>query len=261
LNQAPSPVVSPIAPPSKIRASDRIAEVLRREIIAGQPIARTPALMARFGVSRPTLREAFRVLESEQLIEVRHGSRNGVRPMRPGADSAARMMGQTLQASGTTIEQLYEAREAFEPFAAALLARRRDRRDIVTLRAALGHLSELVAAQAWPDLGAALARFHYELVALTGNQMLALTAATIATLLERHQRNRNVFVESVEPDVATLEFRGRGVRSIARLNRLIEAGDTEGAEAHWRKHLSNSADYWLSGQDRHAIIDIVGDPA
>ncbi|MDB5716078.1 MAG: FadR family transcriptional regulator [Sphingomonadales bacterium] len=254
MSEAPSPA------PTKARASDRIAETLRREIIAGQPVARTPALMARFGVSRPTLREAFRVLESEQLIEVRHGSRNGVRPLRPGADSAARMMGQTLQASGTTIEQLYEAREAFEPYAAALLARRRDRRDIATLRASLGTLSALVEAQAWPDLGAALAHFHYELVALTGNQMLGLTAATIATLLERHQRHRNG-MEQVEPDRATLEFRGRGVRSIARLTKLIENGDAEGAEAHWRKHLANSADHWLSGQDRHAIIDIVGDPS
>jgi DNA-binding FadR family transcriptional regulator len=253
--------IAPSPSPLKIRASDRIAEALRREIIAGQPVARTPDLMARFGVSRPTLREAFRVLESEQLIEVRHGSRNGVRPLRPGADSAARMAGQTLQASGTTIEQLYEAREAFEPYAAALLARRRDRRDIAALRASLGSLSALVEAQAWPDLGAALARFHYELVALTGNQMLALTAATIATLLERHQRNRNVFVETVEPDTAMLEFRGRGVRSIARLTRLIEAGDADGAEAHWRVHLGNSADHWLSGQDRHAVIDILGDPA
>ncbi|WP_162986914.1 FadR/GntR family transcriptional regulator [Sphingomonas paeninsulae] len=259
MSEGPSPALIPFV--GKIRASERIADALRREIIAGQPVARTPALMERFGVSRPTLRQAFRVLENEQLIEVRHGSRNGVRPLRPGPDSAARMVGQSLQASGATIEQLYEAREAFEPFAAALLARRRDRRDIATLRASLGALSALVEAQAWPDLGAALARFHHELVALTGNQMLALTAATIATLLEQHQRNRNLFIETDKPDVATLEFRGRGVRSIARLTRLIEVGDADGAEAHWRTHLINSADHWLSGQDRHAVIDIVGEPA
>src|ERR1700709_1995736 len=99
------------------KMADRVATVLRRmfirgEITEGTMLPPESELMARFGVSRPTLREAFRVLESEQLIEVRHGSRNGVRPLRPGADSAARMMRQTLQASGTTIEQLYEAREA-----------------------------------------------------------------------------------------------------------------------------------------------------
>jgi DNA-binding FadR family transcriptional regulator len=239
------------------RASERIAEALRRDIIAGRPVDRTPALMARFGVSRPTLREAFRVLESERLIEVRHGSRNGVRALRPAADSAARVTGQTLQAAGATIEQLYEAREAFEPFAAALLARRRDRRDIGALRAAHADLDALVAAQAWQDLGGALARFHETLVALTGNQMLALTAATIATLLETHQRNRRVRAAD-DLDAATLEFRSRGVRSIARLTRLIEAGDAAGTEAHWREHLAKSTAFWLAGDDPHAVLDILG---
>ncbi|MET0376074.1 MAG: FCD domain-containing protein [Rhizorhabdus sp.] len=246
--------------PSRRRASDRIADELRREIVVGQPIGRTPALMARFGVSRPTLREAFRMLESERLIEVRHGSRAGVRPLRPAADSAARVTGQALQAGGATIEQLYEAREAFEPFAAALLAKRQDRRDIAALRAANAELTAMVDACAWEDLGAALARFHHQLVALTGNQMLTLTAATIASLLETHQRNRGRAGERVEPDAAHREFRTRGVRSIARLTRLIEVGDVAGAEAHWRAHLSNSTDFWLAGQDRYATLDIVGAP-
>jgi len=253
--------MSATAAPPKRRASERIAEVLRREIIAGCPVDRTPALMVRFGVSRPTLREAFRVLESEALIAVRHGSRNGVQPLRPAADSAARITGQTLQASGTTIDQLYEAREAFEPFAAALLARRRDRRDIAALRAAHAELAALVETCAWTDLAGGLARFHHTLVALTGNQMLALTAATIASLLETHQRNRDRHAEPIEPDEAALEFRSRGVRSIARLTRLIEAGEAEGAQAHWRAHLVNSAEFWLAGQDQHAVIDILGSAA
>ena len=41
-------------------------------------------LMAHFGVSRPTLREAVRVLESERLVEVRRGSRTGARVRVPG---------------------------------------------------------------------------------------------------------------------------------------------------------------------------------
>lgn len=243
------------------RASDAIVETLRREIVGGSLLDRTPALLARFQVSRPTLREAYRVLESEQLIEVRHGSRSGVRVLRPGLQSAARVTGQTLQASGTTIEQLYEARLAFEPFAAGLLARRSDRRDIALLRARNAELKTLVEARAWPDLGAGLARFHQLLVELTGNQMLAITAGTIAALLERHQRNRNLRrAGPAQPDAATLEFRSRGVRSIARLTRLIENNDAAAAESHWRDHLVNAAEYWLAGQDRHAVLDIMEMP-
>lgn len=243
--------------PQAKRASDRIAQVLRREIIAGAQIERTPALLERFGVSRPTLREAFRVLESEQLIEVRHGSRNGVRVLRPGSDSVARLTGQTLQASGTTIEQLYEAREAFEPVAARIVAKRSDRRDVAALRQAHVELSSLLDAGASAELGMALARFHHLLVSLAGNEVLTLMSATIANLLERHQRNRKLFEPGADSSRNTLEFRSRGVRSIARLNRLVEEGDGERAEAHWRVHLMNASHYWLSGQDRHAVIDIL----
>ena len=42
--------------------------------------------MERFGVSRPTLREAFRVLESESLISVRRGAHGGARVHLPNAD-------------------------------------------------------------------------------------------------------------------------------------------------------------------------------
>jgi len=35
--------------------------------------------MEQFGVSRPTLREAFRILEAETLISVRRGSESTVR--------------------------------------------------------------------------------------------------------------------------------------------------------------------------------------
>ena len=39
--------------------------------------------MGQFGVSRPTLREAFRILEAEALISVRRGSRGGARVVAP----------------------------------------------------------------------------------------------------------------------------------------------------------------------------------
>ena len=64
------------------KTGELIATHLRRQIVRGElrPGETLPAesqLMEQFGVSRPTLREAFRILESEPLISVRRGSRGG----------------------------------------------------------------------------------------------------------------------------------------------------------------------------------------
>ncbi|MGH3360495.1 MAG: GntR family transcriptional regulator, partial [Nocardioidaceae bacterium] len=65
----------------------RIADVLRREIEVGEFEAGTKlpaetALVERFGVSLPTLRQAIGVLRSEGVIESRHGVGTFVKDMR-----------------------------------------------------------------------------------------------------------------------------------------------------------------------------------
>ena len=56
----------------------RIRQMIARGAITdGEWLPTEPELMEQFGVSRPTLREAFRVLESESLISVRRGAHGG----------------------------------------------------------------------------------------------------------------------------------------------------------------------------------------
>ena len=79
-------------------------------------------LITHFQVSRPTLREAVRVLESERLVEVRRGSRTGAKVRVPGAEIVARPAGLLLALSGATLADVMTARTAIEPQAAKLLA-------------------------------------------------------------------------------------------------------------------------------------------
>jgi DNA-binding FadR family transcriptional regulator len=64
------------------RAAEIVAADLRRQVVAsilmdGDSLPREDALMARYGVGRPTLREALRALQSQSLISIRQGSRSG----------------------------------------------------------------------------------------------------------------------------------------------------------------------------------------
>src|SRR6476469_5598989 len=109
------------------KTAELVAGTLRRRVVEGQLIdgdflPNEAELMTHFGVSRPTLREAVRVLESERLVEVRRGSRTGARVRVPGPEIVARPAGLLLELSGTTIADLLTAKSGIEPMAARLLA-------------------------------------------------------------------------------------------------------------------------------------------
>ena len=59
------------------------AQIVRGELRDGDALPPEMELVERYGISRPTLREAFRVLESEALISVRRGARGRRASARP----------------------------------------------------------------------------------------------------------------------------------------------------------------------------------
>src|SRR5579859_1399256 len=77
------------------KTAELVATHIRRQIVLGQlsqgdALPSETALMLEFNISRPTLREAFRILESEGLITVRRGARGGARVQEPSSEVAAR---------------------------------------------------------------------------------------------------------------------------------------------------------------------------
>ena len=63
-------------------------------------------MRALLDVSRPTLRQAARILEQERLIEMRMGKRGGIYAARPDLQTVARSAAQYLQIEGTTLLHL-----------------------------------------------------------------------------------------------------------------------------------------------------------
>src|SRR5438445_51107 len=122
LNQPDTgPAVNSVARAVRVpKTAELVAAHLRRQIVRGElkegdALPPETALMEQFSVSRPTLREAFRVLESEALITVRRGSHGGARVHVPNGDVAARYAGLVLQFRETTLADVLEARAVIEP--------------------------------------------------------------------------------------------------------------------------------------------------
>src|ERR1700719_666636 len=85
------------------RIADLIASCLRSRIVNGEIadgklLPKQDELLEEFEVSRPSLREALRILETEGLITVRRGNMGGAVVHRPKPEAAAFMMGLVLQA-------------------------------------------------------------------------------------------------------------------------------------------------------------------
>jgi DNA-binding FadR family transcriptional regulator len=211
------------------KTAELIATLYRRQIVRGElrPGDTLPSeqqLMGQFGVSRPTLREAFRILEAEDLISVKRGSRGGARVTQPSLSVAARYVGLLLQVQGTTIADVYEARMVLEPACARLLARRRTKQDLADLSACIEELAPEPAL--WSSRAA---RFHELIMQRSGSKTLAVQGGVATHLAMALSRDR-------AGDDELANFR-RNVRSYEKLVELVDKRDATGAERHWRAHM------------------------
>lgn len=237
------------------KTAELVAGTLRRMIVDGTLkdgdfLPNEAELMAHFGISRPTLREAVRVLESERLVEVRRGSRTGARVCVPGAEIVARPAGLLLELSGATVADVMLAQAAIEPMAARLLAESGAVEAFDELDRMLG---EMVPA-GWKSeqLAEATGAFHLRVVQLSGNETLSIVAGMLNELTVRH----TAFVMKEGPTVSKADY-DRLMRSYRRLMQFVRAGDGAGAEAHWRKHLDTARGALLKGLEDIRVRDVV----
>lgn len=222
---------------AELVASELRQRIIRGELTEGQALPPEAALTERFGVSRSTLREAFRILEAEALITIRGGPGGGARVRSPSPEVAARYTGLVLEHRGVALQDVWEARLFLEPPAAGMLARRRSAADLRALRAAL---AEQDAASDPAEAIRLHNDFHLLVARLAGNATLALLIGMLSEIVYRSTWSR------VEPAIGSTA-QEQAERSTVKVHRalvdLIEAKDAVKAEDVWRRHLDAASDY------------------
>ena len=155
-----------------------LADELRRRIIDGEfaPGSRLSesALAERLGVSRNTLREAFRVLSEQGLIE--HVPHRGASVASP---------------SIADVIDIYRARRAIE--CAALRASEPEHPAVQRMSDAVAEAEANIASEDWRAVGSANMAFHDAIVALADSPRLARTYRDVAAEL------RLAFLEIDDP--------------------------------------------------------------
>lgn len=131
-------------------------------------------LLARLGVSRPTLRQAAKIAENDRLISVRRGIRGGFYASRPDADDAIRTLARFLRLRGATLSDIMAVSRRISEEAAALASRCTD----AGLRTRLEEFATRIDQN---DTPAALIAAESELArlvaAMSGNPVIELVMA------------------------------------------------------------------------------------
>ena len=217
------------------KAAALVAAQLRRQIIMGELpegelLPPELKLVTALTVSRPTLRQALRILENEGLVRIQRGRNGGTRVSKPSERTASRYLNNLLLFNGATLSDVHTARLLLEPAAVAEIAGKLDADAIGSLRQAVADSTDHTDSVGGRRTGS---DFHVRLVELTGNRSLALFAHLVSGLLdvpiERRHAER---LKRREPSQAA-----RLLADHARVIDLIEAGAAREAARHWREHL------------------------
>ena len=231
-----------------------VADVIRRRILTGalppgDSLPLEEELRAQLGVSRPTLREALRVLETESLIRPRRGSREGAEITAPNVDSAARYVGYLLQYRGTTLEDLARTRLMLEPPLIGELATTRDPVVIGQLRDALDQEESALAASG--EFVPAKARFHELACDLAGIETMAIFVRqlnwVVNKLTEQHRAT---------PGPDRRRQAARAHRAHTHVFELIESRDSQAAQEFWHKHVATIDKQLLSGREGQRVVGL-----
>jgi GntR family transcriptional repressor for pyruvate dehydrogenase complex len=223
------------------RLAELVAAELRRRILDGDLadgalLANQETLLAEFDVSKPSLREAQRILEAEGLITVRRGNVGGAEVHYPDARHAAYTMALVLQRLKVSLDDVGRALKHLEATCTGLCASRPDRAKTVV--PALRECNRRAEQSLEDELEyvAATADFHTNLVRYCGNQTMGLLVGSLESLWLGHVQTWAVLTKS-QGEFPDPDYRRQGLQVHEEITDLIDAGEvvaaSELAESHF----------------------------
>lgn len=228
------------------KLSHVVAERLRAQIVQGErkPGDKLPPeteLLQQFKVSRPTVREALRILEVESFISMGRGMRSGATVLAPSTERAAHYSAMVLATAGTTLGELHETRLMLEPTLVMQLTRTRSRKLFDSLERELEAGGLALSAG---ELGLAARRFnnfHTMLIEASCNRALRLIVGIVRSLSDR---SIDVLTETSRGgEVALRRNLQKTYDAYHQLLELMRSGKDEDAQAFWRKYMERAQQY------------------
>jgi len=217
-----------VASSRKILAGDRgesavdlAAKQLREIALCAQDgafLGSEDELVARLGVSKPTLRQATARVAQEHLVKVRRGVGGGYFARRPGSLTVSRMAAVYLRTRNATYVELTETTPMFYAELARLASRNRDPEMIAWLRDFAARDDSTVDEkniQGYAEFMRSEREFIGFLARMAGNKVLELMVAITSDFSANAPRNDERMLRRLDNMAPYRALRARFARAIA----------------------------------------------
>ncbi len=201
--------------------------ILSGEIAPGAAFAPERRLVEQTGLSRATVREALRILETEGLVVSRPGRNGGARVRPFNDDGVAKAVQVLIRGLRVDAATLRETREVLEGATARLAAERRTAADLAEI-AAIGARLE-AAIDDVPRLAEENAQWHLAVAKAGHNPLLTAFMKSIAAAISHPGGDRDAHLSR--------DGRAALINAHRRVVEAIVARDADAAERRMLRHL------------------------
>jgi DNA-binding FadR family transcriptional regulator len=224
--------------PDPRRMAEVIAERIERDIIeqgwpVGTVLGSEGDMIARYGVSRGTLREAVRIVEHHSVARMRKGPGGGLAVTEPDRSAIESAAGLYLRYVGVKRQDLFQARAALELACVTAVAESITENGIAALREVLRSEEQVSEGEEASHPHA----LHAVIASLTGNPALELFVNVLAQL-----DHELAHVETVKWVVDPAEAFPESHRAHQAIVDAIASGDAALAQHRMRRHLQAIAE-------------------
>lgn len=220
--------------PPRLQSQARLLlDYIEREALQpGDRLAPERELAKKLGISRPSLREAIQVLQTQGLLVVKHGI--GVFLLE---DQEAERIRESLRAAHHSIEELFQMREILEAPAVEWAAERRSDEHLAAIKDAAASLNAAITEDPidFDKVRLLDMNFHLTIVKSAQNQFLNQTLGTLQEVMYRSMDN-------------TLKLPGRidvSEHEHGVILEAIERRDPITARLMIIQHIHNARDAWI----------------
>ena len=226
---------------------DQIRErILRRELKPGDRLPSERQMMEMFQRSRPTVREALRMLERGGYIRTIAGS-NGAVVLEPDNRSIQQSIQEAIQIGHIDLSEMHEYRSISEVATVTWACGRRTEEDLRKLRDCLDRMAE---THRNPSAFITLdSEYHSLIAAASKNTVSMLIIQTLSNIIQSFIRAKL----STMTEAEQTEMLAKGIELHEQIYQAIELQDEKRAREAMQRHLNDfEIDLRVEGTFQHS---------